>query len=138
MYFPQNPMVPGYSSFDLPQWGQNGVGMQQATQQTGVNPIDLGNQGLTAMNIGSLAIGGLQTLGGLYNAFQAQKLANRQFRFNRDFSLANYGNSVQSYNTRLEDRVRARAHMEGKGDGYISSYLNKNSLNDDLNKKYAK
>lgn len=88
--------------------------------------------GMTGLEIGQLAIGGLQTLGGLWNAFQAQKLAKQQFRFQRDFAKANFGNSVQEYNTKLEDRINTRAFTEGRDASYAQSYLDKNRLKDTL------
>ena len=40
----------------------------------------------------------------------------------------NLNNSIQSYNTSLEDRARARGVMEGQSDEQVQSYIDKNKL----------
>lgn len=87
--------------------------------------------------LGGLA-GGLQTagsamdiLGGLaqiYFGFQQQKLAKKQFAFQREAFNTNLRNSVQSYNTALGDRIRARHFTEGKSDSETAAYLKENRL----------
>ena len=82
--------------------------------------------------------GGLQNagsamdiLGGLadiYFGFQQQKLAKRNLAFQKDAFNANLGNSVQSYNTALGDRIRARHFTEGKSDSQTAAYLEENKL----------
>ena len=150
MYFPQNNNTQG--------WGL-GAGIDQLTPQAlsfnqgslatpmgDVAPYDMsginvgasesmgaGVGGLTdlgVMDYSKLAMGGLQTLGNLYMAFQANKLAKKQFRFQKDFANQNLANSIQSYNTSLEDRIRSRAVTEGRDPGYADEYLSKNKLAD--------
>lgn len=96
-----------------------------ATAAKGFNTGDLG-----LMDYGKLAMGGMQTLGNLYMAFQANKLAKKQFSFQKDFANQNLANSIQSYNTTLEDRIRSRAVTEGRASGYADEYLSKNKLAD--------
>lgn len=96
-----------------------------------------GATGGAAGGLGGLA-GGLQTagsamdiLGGLaqiYFGFQQQKLAKKQFNFQRDAFNTNLQNSVQSYNTALGDRIRARHFTEGKSDSDTAAYLKENRL----------
>lgn len=97
----------------------------------------LGSAGGAAAKGGGLA-GGLQTagsavgiLGGLANiylGFKAAKLAKRQFGFQKDAYNNNLVNSVQTYNTSLEDRVRARHNTESRSASETNSYLSNNRL----------
>jgi len=84
--------------------------------------------GLGALNIGSLALSGLGTIGNLWNMFQAQKLAKQQFNYTKDVTETNLANQIQSYNTQLEDRIRSRSYTEGRPEGYAESYLDEHSL----------
>lgn len=59
-----------------------------------------------------LAIQGLSALGNLYQGLQANKLARKQFNFQKDFANTNLNNQMQSYNTALIDRAYARASMD--------------------------
>lgn len=82
--------------------------------------------------------GGLQTagsamdiLGGLANiyfGFQQQKLAKEGLNFQKGAFNTNLQNSVQSYNTALGDRIRARHFTEGKSDSQTANYLAENKL----------
>ena len=65
------------------------------------------------LDTAKLGLSGLATLGNLYAAFQANKLANRQFDMTKKVSQANLTNSIQSYNTTLADRLNTRAKVEG-------------------------
>jgi hypothetical protein len=75
-----------------------------------------------------LAMSGLQTIGSLWNAFQANKLAKRAFNFQRDFANTNLRNQTQTYNTALEDRVGNRAFVQGMSPEQANAYLAKNRL----------
>jgi len=73
----------------------------------------------------SMALGGLQTLGGLWQSFQAQKMAKKAFNFQKDAWKTNLKNQTQVYNTSLEDRIRARYATEGRSeeaDSYIAEH----------------
>lgn len=59
-----------------------------------------------------LAIQGLSALGNFYQGLQANKLARKQFNFQKDFANTNLNNQMQSYNTALTDRAYARASMD--------------------------
>lgn len=86
-------------------------------------------------NLGTagLALGGLQTLAGIYSAFQGQQLAEDTFDFQKRTTQANMANQIQSYNTTLADRIRARAigeggHNGGMIRGDVQPYLRQNQL----------
>lgn len=81
-------------------------------------------------NIGTakLALGGLQTIGNLWNAWQAQQLAKKQFEYTKQITDQNITNQIQSYNTTLNDRIRARSATEGRDDAYTQAYIDKNEL----------
>lgn len=80
------------------------------------------------MNTAQLGLGALQSLGGLFNAFQSNKLARDQFRFTRDFANTNLNNSIQTYNTQLSDRANARAKVQGDSDAERDAYIAENRL----------
>ncbi len=77
---------------------------------------------------GKLALQGLGTIGSLWAAFQAQKLAKKQFSMTKKVTEANLGNSIASYNTTLEDRARSRAAVEGQSQEQMNAYIDKNRL----------
>ena len=75
-------------------------------------------------------VSGLQTVAGLYNAYNSNKLAKQQLRFSRNFANANLANQTQSYNTALADRARSRGVMEGQSQAQVDSYIAANRLQD--------
>lgn len=80
------------------------------------------------MDTSKLLLGGLQTIGSIWNAWESQKLAKKQFAFQKDITETNLRNQIQSYNTTLEDRGRSRAHTEGQDAGTAQAYIDKNRL----------
>ena len=93
----------------------NGINLNGMGSNTGgaYRPPGGGPLGMN-LDTASLALGGLQSLGNLWQAWEANKLAKEQFKFNKGFATTNLANSIQSYNTTLEDRTRARAFTEGQ------------------------
>ena len=80
---------------------------------------------------GSTIMGGLQAAGGLwgaYNGMQQTKLAKQQMANSLDQWNKNYANQVASYNTRLEDRQRARVSANPDAYESVDSYMQKNRL----------
>lgn len=88
-----------------------------------------GGSGL-GFNMGTLnvALQGLSTIGSLWQAWEANKLAKEQFKTSKAFANANLANQIQSYNTALEDRSRSRAFTEGQSAEEAQSYIDKNRL----------
>jgi len=64
----------------------------------------------------SMVLGGLETLGTLWGAFQQNKLAKKSLKFQKQAFKTNLANSVKVYNTALEDRIRARYATEGRSE----------------------
>lgn len=75
-------------------------------------------------------IGAIGTLGNLYYAGQANKLAKQQFNYARGITDTNIANQIQSYNTRLGDIARSRAFTEGQSDAERDRYIEENRLRD--------
>jgi hypothetical protein len=65
------------------------------------------------MDEGKLALGGLQTLGQLYAAWQTAKMANKSYKQNKKMSEANYAMQMSAYNEALDGRDRTRKVVEG-------------------------
>lgn len=80
----------------------------------GVDTAYGGNNFLGKGGYGSLAIGGLQTLGSIWNSFQQMKLAKKTLKFQKNAFRTNLADNRQVYNTALEDRIRARYATEGR------------------------
>lgn len=112
--------VPNYSSPDqLGNMVLDNVGSEIKTPGSGFG---------MNLDTAKLALSGLGTIGKLWAAFQAQKLAKKQFDFTKRITETNLANQVQSYNTTLEDRGRSRAFAEGQSAADAQSYIDKNRL----------
>ena len=110
-----------------------GVGQVAAPQVGGVNnslSTPLG------MNIGTgqLALGGIGTIGNLWSAWQAQKLAKEQFNYQQGITDTNLANQIQSYNTALTDRITSRGFTQGDSQSTIDQYIENNSIRDRRNR----
>lgn len=75
-----------------------------------------------------LILGGVQVLGNLWSSYQAHKMAKEQMAFAREQWQTNLANQTQTYNTALEDRIRARHHTEGRAASETDAYLEEHSL----------
>lgn len=82
---------------------------------------------LDTMKMGTNA---LSAIGGLFNAFQANKLARDQFNLTKEVTNTNLNNQIKSYNTTLEDRAVARARLNNEADpaAYATAYTSANRL----------
>ena len=76
----------------------------------------------------SIGLGAIQTLGSLWNSFTQNKLAKQAYNLQKQAFTANLGDSRQSYNTELEDRIRNRYFVEGKSQSEADAYVAKNRL----------
>jgi hypothetical protein len=88
-----------------------------ALPQIDLDPIKLpdlsGGKGGFGIEEGKLALGGLQTLGQLYAAWQSAKLANKSYKQNKKMSEANYAMQMKGWNEALDGRNRTREIVEG-------------------------
>jgi hypothetical protein len=71
---------------------------------------------------------GIGNIGRLYAAIQGVKLGKQQLSFARDAFNTNTANQTQTYNTSLEDRIRARYNTEGRSSTEADGYLDQNRL----------
>lgn len=118
--------------------GSTGVGLQAPNTgfwAPGNNSV-MGKAGTAdsglGFNLGTLNMGvnALAAIGGLYNAFQSNKLAKDQFAFTKEVTNTNLNNQIKTFNTTMEDRARARARLDGREDteGYTKDYMDKNRI----------
>ena len=87
------------------------------------------------MNIGTgqLALGAIGTIGNLWAAWQAQKLAKEQFNFQKGITNTNLANQIQTYNTALSGRAESRGYMQGDNAEQTAAYIEENQLRDRRN-----
>ena len=140
---PQASLVPVAPSVNLSNAalsGQSSV-MPDVWEQRMSDLAQIGGKGNNAgfgadsglgFNLGTLNMGvnALAAIGGLYNAFQSNKLAKEQFNFTKEVTNTNLNNQIKTFNTTMEDRARARARLDGREDteGYTQDYINKNRI----------
>lgn len=127
------------SGLQVPQSIQNAVSNYQPVQSpmapvTGATGATGASQGFFknadgSFNTGNaqLVLGGIQTIGSLWNSFQQQKMAKDTFAFNKKAYETNLANQTSTYNTALEDRIRARYATEGRSE-QADAYIDKNKL----------
>lgn len=119
----QQAQQPSYqpSFMPLPGGGYQQVPTQQSTFfQDQYGNLDLGNL--------RTALGGVQAIGSLWNSYQQNKMAKQALNLQTRAFETNLANQTQTYNTALEDRIRARHHTEGRSTAETESYLDKNRL----------
>jgi hypothetical protein len=85
-------------------------------------------QGLGGWNLDTakLALGGIQTLGNILMGARALKMARDQFNYQKGVSETNLVNSIQAYNTALEDRARNRADAMNQDEATTQAYIDEN------------
>lgn len=84
-----------------------------------------GGKGMDLLQLGLQGVG---TIGALWQAWEANKLAKAQFQSQKEFGNINLANQIQNYNTTLEDRSRSRAFTEGQSAAEAQAYIDKNRL----------
>ncbi|MER9436702.1 hypothetical protein NKJ04_17565 [Mesorhizobium sp. M0618] len=86
-----------------------------------------GMGGLDGLN---MALGGLKTIGSLWQAWEANKLAKQQFSMQKNVAQTNLTNQISSYNTALEDKINSRYVTEGKSGDQAAAYIASHKLAD--------
>lgn len=71
---------------------------------------------------------GLSGLGQLYIGMKSLGMAKEQLAFSKEAYRTNLGNQTKSYNTELEDRLRARGVTEGRDQAYTDAQIAANRL----------
>jgi hypothetical protein len=102
---------------------QGALGAPGALGQFG-GPMKLGFNMPTANALFS----GLQTIGGLWGAWNANKLAKKAHKASVGFANRNLENSTAAYNAHVEDIGRSRAKVEGMSPAMAQDYLNRTRL----------
>jgi hypothetical protein len=109
-----------------------GIPGMDAAAGGGVGAVGLGGPQMSSLGLNlptaQLALSGLSTLGSLWGAFQQNNLANKAFKFQRDYANTNLRNQTQSYNTQMEDRIGSRAFVQGMSADQANAYLSKHRL----------
>lgn len=100
--------------------------MQQTKNFFGIEDDSAGsnnNDTVLGFNIPTLqlGLGALNSLAGMYNSWNMNKLAKQQFNLQKDVLNTNLNNQIKSYNNSLADQLRSRAAMEtGDANAYDS------------------
>lgn len=92
----------------------------------GINPG--GANGSSWWNNAGDIMSGIGTLGSIWAAIQANKIAKQSLAFKKDAFNKNYNNQVTSYNTALSDRAWARAAATGQSSDQTQGYIDQNKL----------
>ena len=140
----------GYSG----QFGQNGmlngqtfgpqvmdpmqpVGLQ-SLGMTNLPGLDKGSSGWFGIdglgkNLDTLkvGIGGLMTVGDIWNASQQNKLARDSFNHQKGILDTNVANQIKSFNLSLDDKMRSRAIVEGMSDADRDAHIARFSARDE-------
>ena len=123
---PSNVGTSSYTLTDTPL-----TNLQEYMQQTknffgiGDDSSDSNDNNATALGFNiptlQLGLGALNSLAGMYNSWNMNKLAKQQFNLQKDVLNTNLNNQIKSYNNSLADQLRSRAAMEtGDANAYDS------------------
>ena len=110
--------------------GNGSVPGLDISSETFKNICNYGQDSGFGINMPTFQLGlqGLMGLGNLYFANEANSLAKKNFALTKKTAEDNYRNTVQSYNTALEDQRNVRGVMEGKSQAQIQSEIERNRL----------
>lgn len=106
-----NGEVPGIQN--NPEWQAASIGLMEE-QRKQLEQMRQNSQFGLNMNTFGNVMGGLSSLGQLWQGYQANKLAKDQWRTQKSVLNTNMMNQIQSYNNSLRDRLDTRAKMEGR------------------------
>lgn len=115
---PATQAAAGVSGTFNPQMGATGAQAGMAGYQT---------PQLTGWQKYGYVMDGIGAIGGLWGAIQQNKIAKEQLALSREAYNTNMNNTIKTYNTALEDRIRARYAMEGRSD-QADAYIEENKL----------
>ena len=121
------PPPQGVFGWDTSDWGK--LGTKTPSSNTNTNSF-FGDGTELGMNLptAQLAFGAAQSLSNMWNAYQANKMAKKQFDFTRDFANVNLENQTKQYNTTLADIARTRGQIEGQSQAQQDAYFDSNKL----------
>lgn len=104
-------VAPGLTPNDLSQGAYANLMNEQAAHLAQIR-----QNSQFGLNMGTFnnAVGGLSSLAQLWQGFQANKLAQDQWKTQKSVLNTNMMNQIQSYNNSLKDRLDTRAKMEGR------------------------
>lgn len=104
-------MAPGLQN--NPEWQAASIALMEEQRQQ-LEQMRQNSQFGLNMNTFSNIVGGLSSLGQLWQGYQANRLARDQWRTQKSVLNTNMMNQIQSYNNSLRDRLNSRAKMEGR------------------------
>lgn len=97
------------------------------TEKPGVFGKFLGGDGFDLGDVGQM-VGIAGDIGKIWNAFQTNKLAKKEFEFQKQAYQTNLTNSISSYNLALTDRMTARYAQNNKSQEEANAYIEQNKL----------
>lgn len=101
-----------------------------AAQQPMAGAGGMQSPALTGWQKFGYVMDGIGAIGGLWGAIQQNKIAKQQLALSKEAYNTNMNNTIKTYNTALEDRIRARYTMEGRAD-QADAYIDENKLTRD-------
>lgn len=112
------------------QYGGNIAAGAGVAQQQQMSPGGMQSPALTGWQKFGYVMDGIGAIGGLWGAIQQNKIAKQQLALSKEAYNTNMNNTIKTYNTALEDRIRARYTMEGRAD-QADAYIDENKLTRD-------
>lgn len=112
------------------QYGGNIAAGAGVAQQQMYSPNGMQSPALTGWQKFGYVMDGIGAIGGLWGAIQQNKIAKQQLALSKEAYNTNMNNTIKTYNTALEDRIRARYTMEGRAD-QADAYIDENKLTRD-------
>lgn len=105
-------------------------GSPVSSWSTSTGPQKLGFGGLLDKYGGSIGsiLGGAGSLAQAFSAWKGLGIAKDQLRFQKDAYNQNMINSISSYNTALEDRIRGRTSEHAGKEAEVQAYLAAHNL----------
>ena len=108
-----NPLQAPYPTTVFPRFNYNFASDQYANQLDQLALLKEANRIGVSVSTAKLGLEGLGSVLGGITALGGLNQAKRQFEFDKNITRTNMNNSVQEYNTTLNDRANARAAMAG-------------------------